>query len=189
MENFGYFIVEHLKNNCPYLFNLFNGENGLVYLVVFAVIAVILLLAMIFLIDTFLGSKNILKFIKYKKACDSEIEKNTDNNYLFIEKKSFLKSLILIVVLILFIIFSLSCVFFTTLGMGRFVQTTTGSFNVYIISLVFIAIIVMFLYPLLIYWIAKSMFKIGSYINEKYVQFIRPSFRIKKEKRRGIKHD
>lgn len=189
MELFRYFIVEYLKNNCPYLFNLFNGENGIVYLVVVAVVAVILLLVIIFLIDTFLGSKNIFKFIKYKKACDSEIEKSTNSNYLFIEKKSLLKSLIIIAVIILFIIFSLSFVFFITLGMGRFVQTTTGSFNTYIISLVFIAIIVMILYPLLIYWIAKTIFKVGSYINEKYVQFTRPSFRIKKEKRKGMKHD
>ncbi len=91
MELFRYFIIEYLKNNCPYLFYLFNGENGIVYLVVFAVVAVILLFVIIFLIDTFLGSKNILKFIKYKKACDSEIEKSTNNNYLFYRKKVFFK--------------------------------------------------------------------------------------------------
>lgn len=189
MELFRNFIFEYLRNNHSYFFHLFNSENRIVYLVAFAVAAVILLLVIIFLIDTFLDGKNIFKFIKYKKACDFEIKKNTENNYMFIEKKSFLKSLILIVLLASFIIFSLSFVFYTTLEIGRFVQTITTSFNAYIIALVFIAILVMILYPLSIYWFAKLIFKIGSYINEKYVQFLRPSFRIKKAKRRRKKHD
>lgn len=189
MELFRDFIFEYLRNNYPSLFYLFNSENGIVYLVAFAVVAVILLLVIIFLIDTFFDCKNIFKFVKYKKACDFEIKKNTKSNYIFIEKKSFLKSLILIALLASFIIFSLSFIFYTTLEIGRFVQTITTSFNVYIIALVFIAILVMILYPLSIYWFAKLVFKIGSYINEKYVQFLRPSFRIKKTKRRREKHD
>ena len=189
MELFRNFIFEYLRNNYPYLFYLLNSENGIVYLVVFVVVAVMLSLLILFLIDTFLGGKDIIKFIKYKKACDLEIKKNTDYNYLFIEKKSFLKSLFIIAMLVLFVIFSLSFISFITLKIGRIVQTLSISFNAYIIALVFIVIFVTILYSLSIYWFAKLIIKIISHINEKYVQFVRPSFRIKKAKRRRKKYD
>lgn len=189
MESFLYSIYEYTKNYCPYLFYLFTSENRIVYFIVFTLAIIILALLTMFLIDTILDINNIFNFIKYKKACDSEIKKNTDNNYMFTEKKSFSKSLILISLLVLFIILGLSIIFLIMSSIGLFIRANVSSFTIYIITSIFIAILIMILYPLSTYWFVKLIFKISSYINEKYVQFIRPSFRIKKGKRRRRKHD